>query len=308
MKIWLPEELEFLRNSRKEHQTTVEKMTNKTVILSGGTSGVGLEALHQFVQGGAHVVLVARNPEKAKRIQQEIKEQYDTLIDIVICDFSDLEDVRKAANNIIKQYDTIDVIVNSVGIYNTKKRFTKEGYEEVFCVNHLAVFLFTYLLLDKLQASAPSRIIQVNSEGHRFGGLRVHNPNWKWRFYIGLRGYGASKVAQLLTTWEFADRLDGTGVTINAMHPGAVKTNIGQNNGWLYRFWFRHVTSKILKDPVIAGESIYYLAASPKLKTVSGDFFNLTTKEKPAWHTLSRKKSKRMWAVSMDLTGLASKE
>ena len=155
-----------------------------------------------------------------------------------------------------------------------------------------------------MRQSAPARIIQVNSEGHRFGGLDPDDLNWEHRRYIGLRGYGASKIAQLLTTWEFADRLAGTGVTINAMHPGDVRTNIGNNNGPLYR-WFQHnVTWHMLKDPVISGEALYYLAAAPEMADVSGRFFHLTIDEKPAAPALDREVGRRVWDSSLQLTGL----
>jgi NAD(P)-dependent dehydrogenase (short-subunit alcohol dehydrogenase family) len=174
----------------------------------------------------------------------------------------------------------------------------------VFCVNHLAPFLITYLLLERLKQCAPARIIQVNSEGHRFGGLNLDDLNWEHRHYMGLRGYGASKVAQLLTTWEFADRLKGSGVTINAMHPGDVKTNIGNNNGPLYRWFLHNMTWHTLKDPVISGEALYYLAAASEMAGVSGRFFHLTIDEKPAAPALDRETGRKIWELSMQLTGL----
>jgi NAD(P)-dependent dehydrogenase (short-subunit alcohol dehydrogenase family) len=168
----------------------------------------------------------------------------------------------------------------------------------------LAPFLLTSLLIERLKQSAPARVIQVNSEGHRFGGLDLQDLNWQRRHYSGFRAYGASKVAQLLTTWEFADRLRGTGVTINAMHPGDVRTNIGMNNGPLYRWFQRHVTWHMLKDPAISGEALYYLAAAPEMADVSGRFFHLTVDETPAAPALDRAKSRLVWDVSRQLTGL----
>jgi len=175
----------------------------------------------------------------------------------------------------------------------------------VFGVNHLATFLFTSLLLERMKQSAPARIIQVNSEGHRFGGLDLRDLDWKRRRYTGLRSYGASKVAQLLTTWEFADRLKGSGATINAMHPGDVRTNIGNNNGPLYRWFLHNVTWHVLKDPVISGEALYYLAAAPELAEVSGRFFHLTIDEKPAPHALDRETGRSVWDLSRQMTGLS---
>ena len=300
----LPDELIFIENKRAIQKTTTASMAGKVCVISGSTSGVGLEAVRRLARGGAHIVMVCRNPGKAAAIRTEIVSQHHVRVDIIPSDFSDLEEVRKAADILIKDYPQIDVLINSVGLYSTTRSTTRDGLETVFCVNHLGPFLLTYLLIDRLKQSAPARIIQVNSEGHRFGGLNLNDLNWERRPYIGLRGYGASKVAQLLTTWEFADRLKGSGVTINAMHPGDVKTNIGDNNGPLYRWYLHHIIWRTLKDPAISGEALYYLAAAPELAEVSGRFFHLTIDEKPAKHALDREKGRKIWDVSMQLTGL----
>jgi NAD(P)-dependent dehydrogenase (short-subunit alcohol dehydrogenase family) len=300
----LPDELIFFENKRAIQKTTSASMAGKVCVVSGSTSGVGLEAVRRLARGGAYIVMVCRNPDKAEAIRTEIVSQHNVGVDIIPSDFSDLEDVRKAADILIKDYPQIDVLINSVGLYTTTRTTTQDGFETVFCVNHLGPFLLTYLLIDRLKQSAPARIIQVNSEGHRFGGLDLNDLNWERRPYVGLRGYGASKVAQLLTTWEFADRLKGSGVTINAMHPGDVKTNIGNNNGPLYRWYLHHIIWRTLKDPAISGEALYYLAAAPELAEVSGRFFHLTIDEKPAAHALDREKGRKVWELSMQLTGL----
>lgn len=300
----LPDELIFIENRQAAQYTTTASMAGKICIVSGSTSGVGLQAVKRLARGGADIVMLCRNLDKAEAIRAELVSQYNAGVDIIPSDFSVLDDVRKAADILIQKYPRIDVLINSAGLHSTSRKMTQEGFELVFCVNHLAPFLLTYLLIDRLKQSAPARIIQVNSEGHRFGGLDLNDLNWEHRPYIGLRGYGASKVAQLLTTWEFADRLNETGVTINAMHPGDVKTNIGNNNGPVYRWFLHHVTWRTLKDPVISGEALYYLAAAPELAEVSGRFFHLTIDEKPAAHALDREKGRKAWDMSIQLTGL----
>ena len=206
-------------------------MDGRICVITGATSGVGYAAAGRLARGGAHVVMVCRNAEKARSVQKELENAYNTQTDIILADFTRLADIRKAAAILLDRYPRINVVINNAGMHNTRRVLTPEGFEMVFCVNHLASFLLTRLLLDRLIASAPARIIQVNSQGHRFGGLDLNDLNWERRHYKGLQGYGASKVAQLLTVWELADRLSGSGVTINAMHPGEVKTNIGMNNG-----------------------------------------------------------------------------
>jgi NAD(P)-dependent dehydrogenase (short-subunit alcohol dehydrogenase family) len=280
-------------------------MDGRVCILTGATSGVGYHAAKRLAEGGARLVLVCRNAEKAARVKDELENEHQTSVRILQADLSHLAEVRKTAATILEEYPRIDVLINNAGIHNTRRTLTKNGVETVFCVNHLASFLFTRLLLPRILESAPARIIQVNSQGHRFGGLDLNDLNWDRRRYHGLQSYGASKVAQLLTVWELADRLKGTGVTINAMHPGEVRTNIGMNNGLLYQWYQRYLLWPTLKDPRISGEAIYYLAAAPEMATVSGRFFNLTIDEKPASHALDRAIGKQVWKISETLTDLA---
>ena len=300
MAFQLPDELIFLRNSRLPQKTTTELMTGKVVVLTGGTSGVGLAALKELAKGGATVILVSRNLEKAKQVADKVTADHPIDIHHVYADFSKLDTIREAATSILQQFPRIHVLINSAGIYSTKKRYTEEGYEMVFCVNHLAPLLFTKLLLPRLQESAPSRIVQVNSEGHRFAGVRLKDLNFRRRIYTGLRGYGASKTAQLFSVWELAKELEGTSVTINAMHPGAVRSNIGHNSGFLYRFWLRYVMWHFLKDPSLSGQSIYYLVADKSLEQTSGLFYNLTIEEPPARHARKgHKKSRPLYEESL---------
>lgn len=301
----LPEELQFIANARMPQKTTDARMDGRVCVLTGATSGVGYHAARHLAQGGAHLVLVCRNLEKAASVQDELKRDYQARVDIIQADFSRLDDVRKAASVILKAYPRLDVLINNAGLHNTTRKLTGNGIEIVFCVNHLASFLFTRLLMDRLVANAPARILQINSEGHRFGGLDLDDINWERRKYKGLKGYGASKVAQLLTVWEFADQLKGSGVTINAMHPGEVRSNIGMNNGWLYKLHKRLMILPYLKDAELSGNAIYYLVAAPEMADVSGKFFHLTIEEKPAAHALDRSLGKRVWKLSEEMTGLA---
>jgi retinol dehydrogenase 13 len=248
--------------------------------------------------------MLNRDAEKSAKLQQQLQSDFGISVDVVLVDLSDLQDVRKAAETVLKSCPKIDVLINCAGVYSTKAIHTKEGFETVFCVNHLSSFLLTKLLLERLRESAPSRILQINSEGHRFNGLSLDDLQWEKRIYTGLRGYGASKTAQLLTLWELHDELINSGVTINAMHPGDVKTNIGNNNGWLYRLFRHYCINPLLGDPKISGESIYYLAADPDMRDISGKFFHLTIEEKPAKHALDREKGRAIYALSKQLVGL----
>lgn len=300
----LPDELMFLRNSKEKQKSTDVLIKDKVVVVTGATSGVGLEAIKRLAKGQATIVMVVRNPEKAEAVRKLIQSEYPVSVDIIIADFSHSDQVRKAAAQILQNYPKIDVLINCAGLHSTKATYTSEGFETVFFVNHLASFLFTQLLLDRMIQSAPSRILHINSEGHRFNGLDIDDIHWKKRHYTGLRGYGASKTAQLLTMWEMADQLSDTRVTINAMHPGDVKTGIGSNNGWLYRTFSKFFIQPMLKDPKISGEAIYYLVAAPEMADISGKFFHLTIEEIPAKHALNRSLGKQVYDLSMKLTGL----
>jgi len=302
----LPEELQFIQNARLPQKTMAARMDGKVCVVTGATSGVGYQTARRLAQGGANIVMVCRNEQKALTVQKELQQQFPVQIDVVLADFSRLSDVRRAAEAINMQYPKVHILINNAGVHHTHRRLSEDGYEMVFAVNHLASFLLTRLLLDKLIASAPARIIQVNSQGHRFGGLDLNDLNWDRRRYRGLQSYGASKVAQMLTVWEFSDRLKGSGVTINAVHPGEVKSNIGMNNERLYRLYKRYLLWWMLKDPSISAEAMYYHAAAPEMAEVSGKFFNLTIEEKPATYAVDHSLIPEVWKISEEMTGLSS--
>ena len=298
------EDLAFIKNGNAPQHKTSEPMTGKICVIAGASSGVGLEAAKKLAAGGARLLLVCRNQGKAERVKALLKQEYQNDAEIVIADFARLDDVRAAAQEIAGRIDHIDVLINSAGLHSTKRRFTGDGNELVFQVNHLASFLFTMLLLNLVKNSEQGRIIQVNSEGHRFGGLKLNDLDWKKRPYLGLLAYGASKTAQLMTVATLAKQLEDTRVTVNAMHPGGVRTSIGSNNGWLYRAWLRGVIWHFLKDPEISGDALYYLAAAPELRNTTGRYFNLTIDEKPMPHALDEAVRAEIWEVSHRLTGL----
>jgi retinol dehydrogenase 13 len=300
----VPEELQFMVNARMPQKATTTRLDGKTAVITGATSGVGFYAAQRMAEGGADLVLVCRNPEKALKIRLEFQNKHGIKVDLIKADFSKLAEVREASFQILNDHPHIDVLINNIGVHRTKRTLTEEGFETAFCVNHLSSFLLTRLLLDRMISSAPSRIIQVNSQGHRFGGLDINDLDWKKRRYKGLQGYGASKVAQLMTVWELSDYLLDKGVTVNAVHPGGVRTNIGMDNDFLFRWYQRILIWPFLKDPKVSGEYIYYFAASPEMEGVSGKFFNQTIEEKPAAHALDKDLGKRIFRKSEELTQL----
>ncbi len=293
------------RNNRAEQKRSNVDMAGKLCVITGCTSGVGREAARALAAHGARVVMINRNKERSERACEALRAEFGVPCEYLLADFADLSQVRRVADTLVQRHARIDLLVNNVGMHSTTLTRTADGLETVFCVNHLASFALTWRLMKTMRHSAPSRIIQVNSQGHRFGGLRLDDLAWEKRHYTGLRGYGAAKTAQLLTVWHFAGLLQGSGVTINAMHPGAVKSNIGSNNGPLYRWFKDRIMSRTLGDPVVSGQAIHYLATAPELEQTSGLYFNLTHPEKPAPHALDREVGRRVWEESLRLTGSA---
>lgn len=304
----VPDQIHFISNMFKPQKSTDARMDGKTSVVTGATSGVGYQAARKLAEGGSDLVLICRDSGKGQAVRNELSREFGVEVDVVQADLQTFEDVRRAADRVLETHPKIDVLINNAGVHRTTRTLTPEGIETAFCVNHLSSFLMTRLLLDRLVDNAPARIIQVNSQGHRFGGLDLDDLNWDRRRYRGLQGYGASKVAQLLTTWELSDRMNGADVTVVAMHPGAVRTNIGMDNGWIYRWYQKYLLWPLLKGPEISGEAIYYLAAAPEMQGVRGKFYNLTNEENPMPVAQDRELGKQVWRISEELTGLQEME
>lgn len=294
----LPRELVYIQNSRKPQRSTQAGMEGKVCVVTGTTSGIGYQVARRLAKGGANLVMVNRNEEKSRLVQQEIVSEFGVQVDVVIADFQKLSEVRRAALEIRDKYSEIHLLINNAGVFNKRRRLTPDGHEMTFGVIHLASFLLTNLLIKPLKQGAPSRVLFISSEAHRFGGLDINDLNWKKRPYIGMFAYGAAKIAQIHTARVFAEQYKDSGVTFNVMHPGEVRTNIGMNNGFFYRIYSRYILSKFLKDPAQSGEAIYFLAADPSLEEVTGQFFNQTIEEEPAWYAVRTHLSKTVWERS----------
>jgi len=291
----LPEELQFIQNSLKPQRSTDARIDGKICVISGTTSGIGYEAAKKLAGGGADLVMICRNPDKAAQVQEQLISDYGVKVDVFIADYQKLAEVQRAGIAIREKYPKINLLINNAGVFNKRRRLTQDGNEMTIGVIHLASFLMTHLLKDNLKSGAPSRILYISSEAHRFGGFNLDDLNWQKRPFIGLFAYGGAKIAQIHTATVLAERLKGSGVTVNVMHPGAVKTNIGMNNSIFYRLYKRLILQWFLKDPETSAEAIYFLAADPSLEEVTGKYFNLTIEEKPAWYSVKAELSKQVW-------------
>ena len=294
----LPDELQYIQNSLKKQNRTDARLDGKTCVVTGATSGVGYHSARRLAKAGARVVMLCRNPEKARKVQDELSREFGAETDVFIADMRNLAELARAAAEVAKKYPKIDVLVNNAGVFNKRRRLTPDGHEEIFGIIHLAAFVLTTALIPNLKAAAPARIIDINSEGHRFGGLKMNDLDWSRRLYIPLQAYGAAKIAQLLTGLELSRRLQSSGVSVFIMHPGAVRTNIGMNNNFLYRFYNRYILGLFLKDPAVSGEAVHYLAAAPELAGATGKYYNQTIEEKPASYVVSERLQREIWDYS----------
>jgi retinol dehydrogenase 13 len=293
----------MIRNNRRDPMICSDDFRDRLVVITGATSGIGYFTARKFASHGARLLCINRNEKKSAALKAEIEKEFGVSCEYIIADLSNLEDVRLAAEKLRKTNIPIDVLIHNAGIYLTKRELTPEGFDKVFVVQHLSSFMINVLLGEKLKSQKSARIILVNSEGHRFAawGLRLDDLNWEKRRYSGLKSYGSAKLAQLQTMLLF-DAYFNPGVTINAMHPGAVRSETGQENGALYRWVKKHLYDKMLRPTEIAAESIYYLGVSKEMQAISGKFFNLTTEEEPAPPALDKEAAYETWQKSVEMT------
>jgi len=296
----------MIRNNRSDPKICNEDFKNKLIVITGATSGIGYQTARKYAAHGANLMCINRNPQKSEALRRDIENEFGDSCDYRIADLSNLQDIFRVSNELAQLKTPIDVLIHNAGIYLTKKALTRDGFEKIFAIHYLSSFILNYILRDKLKAQEKARIIMVGSEAHRFEawGLRLDDLNWERRRYSGLKSYGSAKTAQLLSMIVFNELFQNTGVTINTMHPGAVKTGTGQENGPVYRWFKRNFLDKTLKSPEISAEALYYLGVSDEVKAVSGKFFNLTTEEEPAPPALDREVAYELWDITLKLTGL----
>ncbi len=296
----------MVRNGRSNPAACTEEFTGKLVVITGATSGIGYQTARKYASHGANLLCINRNQQKSEALKQEIETEFGVSCDYKIADLSSLADIFRVSQELAALSQPIDVLIHNAGIYLTKRAVTGEGLEMTFVVHYLSTFIINYTLMSKLMAQQGARIIMVGSEAHRFAawGLRLDDLNWEKRKYSGLKSYGSAKMAQLLTMIVFADYFRNTGVTINTMHPGAVKTDTGQENGPVYKWLKRNFLDRGLRSADVSAEALYYLGAAKELESISGRFFSLTTEEEPAPPALDREEAYELWDITLKLAGL----
>ena len=296
--IKFPEELNFLNSAKQPILKTDVEVFQKVIVLTGATSGIGYITACELSKMKAHLILVARSRTKADRVKNECLALGATSVKIVIADLSFVKEAKECSQTILSLTERIDVLIHNAGVYSTKRILTHEGHEQVFALNHYAPFLLTHLLIPALSLSESPHVLLINSEGHRFNGLRLDDLNWKKRIYTGLRSYGASKSASLLCMLEMNQRLKETNIVINAMHPGNVKTKLGNNNGWLYRLFNKLVIQPTQKDPHQSAQAIIAIITIPDLAKRRNAFYHYTTLEICAKHARDALKAKEIYTLT----------
>ncbi|MHA3963753.1 MAG: SDR family NAD(P)-dependent oxidoreductase [Candidatus Thorarchaeota archaeon SMTZ1-45] len=296
----------MMRNNRKKPAECNDDFKGRLVVITGATSGIGYHTARKYASHGANLLLINRNEEKSIALCEEICQEFQVECDYKIANFAQLSDVRRVGKELLESDVEIDVLIHNAGLHSTSKIITEDGNELVFQVNYLASFILNYMLKDKLKAQGKARIILVNSEGHRFAvfGIRLDDLNYENHRHSGLGSYGVAKTAQLLSIIKFAEYFNDSRVSINAVHPGDVKSNMGANNGRVYRFFKRKVIDRTLKEPEMSATALYYHGVSREVEGITGKFFNLTTEEEPAPPALDQDAAEELWHRTIELVGL----
>lgn len=263
------------------------------VLVTGATSGIGKVAAETLARQGAKVIALGRDPRKLAELRG---------IETLQCDLSSLTDIRRAAAEYKLRFDRLDVMLNNAGAIHHKRVLSKDGYEMTFAVNHLAYFLLTQELLDLLKTSSPSRIVNVASQAARGGPIDLADlQNEK---VSGLTAYSRSKRENLLFTFELARRLEGTGVTVNAVHPGPIASGFALNAGWMGWAW--RLASPFLLTPEQGAETLIWLASAPELSQTSGKYFFKKREIRGPAQAHDRALQKALWEASEKLVNSPS--
>jgi retinol dehydrogenase 14 len=273
------------------------------VVITGGTRGIGLEAARALSTAGAELVIVSRDPKRTAETAKTISAETGNPVHAVIADFAELAQVRRAAEEILSAYGSIDVLVNNAGAIYPARQTTVDGFEMTWQVDYLGPFLFTWLLKPALLGGDRPRVISVSSDAHQgaWRGLNFEDLNGA-RSWSSFGAYSAAKLANIMFSAELARRW-GPGITSNAMHPGRVQTGFGRSDDWhKRRNW--SFTSRWSLTPAEGADTLVYLASSPEAEGVTGKYFYKRAPKKPSRPARDERSQLRLWLETIDLLGL----
>ena len=280
-------------------------MAGRTVLVTGGTSGIGKATALGLAAMGAHVAITGRDHGRTDGAAREIRAAGGGQVDAFVADLSSLSQVRRLADEVFQSLSTIDVLVNNVGGYWNTRHVTADGLEHTFALNHLAPFLLTHLLLDRLKESEPARVVTVSSNAHRLGRVDFDDLQGE-RSYSGARAYNQSKLANVLFTYELARRLRGTSVTANALHPGLVSTAFGAEDPGRAQRLLVPFMRPFMKTPAQGAATSIHVASAPGLEHVTGRYFANSKPKRSSERSYDEDAAARLWQVSADLVGLTA--
>jgi NAD(P)-dependent dehydrogenase (short-subunit alcohol dehydrogenase family) len=279
----------------------------KTCLITGGTSGIGKEIAFGLAKMKANVILVGRDKAKCEAALEEIWRNVSistnkNRVSYLLADLSSQASIHQLANKFLENYESLDILVNNAGVFLSRRLTTVDNIEYTFAVNHLAPFLLTNLLFEKIKASNPSRIITTSSVAHRGAYINFDDLQFERGRYNGVEAYRQSKLANILFTKELARRSRGSGVTSNCFHPGGVRTNLIQSNPWYYRVIWA-IINPFLVSPKKGADTAIYLASSSKVAEISGKYFVNRKPVRPSELADDHDTAARLWKISEELTG-----
>jgi NAD(P)-dependent dehydrogenase (short-subunit alcohol dehydrogenase family) len=279
-------------------------MAGRTVLVTGGTGGIGRATALGLAAMGAHAAIVGRDRARTEDAAREIREAGGGQVDAFVADMSSQAEVRRLADEVLGALPRIDVLVNNVGGYWDTRHVTADGLERTFALNHLAPFLLTHLLLGRLRESAPARVVTVSSGAHTMGRIDFDDLGGE-RSYSGMRAYSQSKLANVLFTYELARRLGAGGVTANAVHPGMVRTGFGAEDAGSLQRLFTPLMRPFMKSPAQGATTSIHLASSLEVEGVTGCYFAGSKRRDSSKRSHDQATAERLWQVSADLVGIA---
>ena len=276
-------------------------MEDKICIITGANSGIGKATALGLAKMNAVVVMLCRSKDTGEIAQKEIiSESGNKKVDLLLCDLSSHEQIRKFVSEFKQKYQNLHVLINNAGVMASKRKLSVDGFEMNFAVNHLAPFLLTNLLLDVLKKSTPSRIVNVSSGAHRMAKIDFDDLQSENKKHRLMRVYGVSKLAFMLFSYELSRILDGTGVTVNTLHPGVVNTNLGRD---MSKFG-RGFGKLFFKNPEKGAETSIYLASSPEVEGITGKYYIKKEQKESSKESYNEEYAKRLWEISATLTKL----
>jgi retinol dehydrogenase 14 len=282
-------------------------MAGKTVLVTGGTSGIGKATAVGLARLGARVGITGRDAARAEAAAAEIRARSsNAAVDAFAADLSSQTEVRRLAKAVLDLYPRLDVLINNVGGFWAHRHVTADGLEHTFALNHLSPFLLTNLLLDRLKASAPARVVTVSSGAQSMGHLDFDDLQGEQK-YSGQRAYNASKLANVMFTYELARRLQGSGVTATVLHPGVVRTAFGAEDQAAFFTILRPLIRPFLKTSAQGAATSIYLASSAQVEGVTGQYFANSRPKKSSTSSYDTGLAGRLWQVSADLVSLSTR-